>query len=243
MCAYICVHCMSVNACMYMCSLHGVHACVYMCAYICVHCMSVHACVYMCTYIYVHCMSVHVENGGWCWVSFSIVLHLLRWSKISHLNPELADSGYVGSHTALGLFLFLGLMGGTVIPAIPIRHLCGFVGSELWSSGLCGKHFTWWASSPSPLRTLQHQWLEEYFFHGLASGFVSQPRFLSISRQQASQHSYVESMADKLWPGCPTSWLSSPVKGAFQEVFLSWESLNCTCKWWKPHQHVSLNSE
>lgn len=64
-------------------------------------------------------------------MSSSLALHLIYRSKSSHLYPELADSVNLGSQIALGPHLcFLGF--GTVIPAIPIRQLCGFSRSEIW---------------------------------------------------------------------------------------------------------------
>lgn len=97
------------------------------------------------------CKSTHVwactcGARGWRQVSSSIALHLLYWGRVSPLNPELTDSSLV-RQLAPGILSLppcphkLSLLIGCH------RHL----NSELQSSHVHGKHFTWWASSPGPL--------------------------------------------------------------------------------------------
>ena len=107
--------------------------------------------MYVCTYTlmlgfvgsWVHMHIVHVcVEARLCQVSFSIVLHLIKGTRISHLNSELAGSARLArqlalTHPGFG-FPSTGISGRLSLP--PRVTWCWE--SELRSSYLDGKCFT-----------------------------------------------------------------------------------------------------
>lgn len=99
----------------------------------------VHKCVYVCVCVCI-CVWAHV-----CWhqVSLLIVLCLLYWVRISHVNPEIASLGSLVSQFPLGISSWVeGLQTGV----IPPQHLWQCWGFELRS---LSKLFPHWVISPA----------------------------------------------------------------------------------------------
>lgn len=113
--------------------------------------------VYMCLCMFV-CVSVHVwtcvEVRDWCWMSFSIFLHLAHRDMVLHLNPELpspvaflaslSQGPIISTSQALWLqvhFQFSNwLWGGEVQGNSQVSKFC--------STHLYGKNFIHWALFP-----------------------------------------------------------------------------------------------
>lgn len=97
----------------------------------CVCVWSVHVCIcnvcgHMCM-----CMDIHVCACMWrleyhVWVFYSIIIHLMFWDTLFHLNPELADLPCLACQLSSGIFLSLPAgCGGYRQTAMPIQRLQG----------------------------------------------------------------------------------------------------------------------
>lgn len=90
------------------------------CAYVMDVHLSTHVCV--CGVCMFACVEyVCIQKQSWHWVSFSIALPLVNWSRLLHLNPELIDLASLCSDLLLGSYVWLfcgGITDGLPLPSI-----------------------------------------------------------------------------------------------------------------------------
>lgn len=98
---------------------------VYVCMYVCV-CMSVPH-TYLCVHV---CGGQRLESG----VSF-IILYLIYWGNIYHLNPALTNWSCIASRLVLGI-LYLLLLQNTGVTGRPQAYLAFTWALIIWTPEL-----------------------------------------------------------------------------------------------------------
>lgn len=96
-------------------------------------------------FVWAYVWRLKADDGNQLWSH----LHLVLWGRASHLNPRLTDMTSLAAKLALGRPCLYHLSWNYRVTTMPTLHLCGFWGSEPWSSLLHSQYFNQRALSPA----------------------------------------------------------------------------------------------